>query len=182
MVREEVREEYLRRVESIHAALGIPPTYSIARNLTPCFEASTLTPVEGHDRRHYLAPKAAVRWREMKIAAAIDAIELRLISGFRSVDYQCEIIEKKLRQGADLNTVLSVNAAPGFSQHHTGLALDIGTPTHLTLVEDFENTEAFQWLTSHAEKFGFLMPYVRGNRYGFIYEPWHWVLKETNDL
>jgi zinc D-Ala-D-Ala carboxypeptidase len=112
----------------------------------------------------------------MKSAAAKDEIELLLISGFRSVDRQIEIIENKLRRGVNLTTILSVNAAPGFSQHHTGLALDIGCPTHPNLMKGFENTAAFRWLTSYAGQFGFVMPCTRDNPHGFVYEPWHWVL------
>jgi zinc D-Ala-D-Ala carboxypeptidase len=114
----------------------------------------------------------------MKSAAAQDEIELLVISGFRSVDRQTEIIEGKLAQRLALHAILAVIAAPGFSQHHTGLAIDIGTPNHTALTEDFENSAAFHWLTSCAEKFGFVMPYTRDNPHGFIYEPRHWVLEE----
>jgi zinc D-Ala-D-Ala carboxypeptidase len=174
-------EAYLRRIESIHLALQIPSNYGGLRKLTPYLEASDLVPVEGHERQHSLTPQAALQWHAMKSAAAKDEIELLLISGFRSVDRQREIIEDKLRKGIDLNTILTVNAAPGFSQHHTGLALDLGTPTHPNLMNGFENTAAFHWLTSNAAKFGFVMPYPRDNPYGLIYEPWHWMLVPIRD-
>jgi D-alanyl-D-alanine carboxypeptidase len=170
-------EDYLRRIESIHLALRIPANYGALRQLTPYFEASDLISVEGHERQHLLTPQAALQWHAMKSAAANEGIELLLISGFRSVDRQCEIIERKLRKGMDLNTILTVNAAPGFSQHHTGLALDIGSPDHPNLMNGFENTATFHWLTSYAGNFGFVMPYTRDNSHGFIYEPWHWMLE-----
>jgi zinc D-Ala-D-Ala carboxypeptidase len=178
MVRE-LWAAYVRRLESIHRELQIPPGYGLQRNLAPYLEASNLVPIDAVERQLYLAPRAAVQWHAMRNAAAKDSIELLLISGFRSVDRQREIIQNKLAKGVDLPAVLTVIAAPGFSQHHTGLALDIGTPTHPSLTEDFENTGAFRWLASHARNFGFVMPYSRGNPYGFIYEPWHWVLKEV---
>jgi D-alanyl-D-alanine carboxypeptidase len=171
-------DQYLRRIESIHLELQIPSNYGALRKLTPYLEASDLVPVEGYERQHYLAPLAARQWHAMKSAAAQDSIELLPISGFRSVDRQIEIIADKLKRGADLNTILNVNAAPGFSQHHTGLALDIGSPTHPNLMKGFETTAAFGWLTSCAVKFGFVMPYTQDNPHGFIYEPWHWVLGE----
>ena len=43
-----------------------------------------------------------------------------------------------------------------------------------SIVEEFENTTAFQWLTSNAATFGFTMTYPRKNTYGIDYEPWHW--------
>jgi zinc D-Ala-D-Ala carboxypeptidase len=171
--------EYLRRIQAIHRELQIPPGYGVQRNLTPYREASDLVPIDSAERQLYLAPRTAVQWHAMQNAAAKDNIELLLISGFRSVDRQREIIENKLAKGVDLLAVLTVIAAPGFSQHHTGLALDIGTPTHPSLTEDFENTATFRWLASHARDFGFIMPYRRSNQYGFIYEPWHWVHKEV---
>jgi D-alanyl-D-alanine carboxypeptidase len=51
----------------------------------------------------------------MKSAAAKDEIELLLISGFRSIERQRQIIEDKLRRGMDLGTILTVNAAPKFT-------------------------------------------------------------------
>jgi D-alanyl-D-alanine carboxypeptidase len=172
-----IPEAYLRRIESIHRALHIPANYGALRQLTPYLESPDLIPVEGHERQHHLSPQAALQWHTMKSAAADDGIELLLISGFRSVDRQREIIERKLRKGMDLNTILTVNAAPGFSQHHTGLALDIGTPTHPNLMNGFENTATFDWLTAYAGNFGFVMPYTHDNPHGFIYEPWHWMLE-----
>jgi zinc D-Ala-D-Ala carboxypeptidase len=167
--------QYLRRIETIHHEIGIPPNYGLLRKLAPYPEASDLIAV-GAESQIYLAPRAAVQWREMKSAAAKDNIELLLISGFRSVDRQRELIENKLSKGIELPAILTVLAAPGFSQHHTGLALDLGAPNHPALSEDFETTAAFRWLASHAQNFGFVMPYHRDNLHGFIYEPWHWAL------
>jgi zinc D-Ala-D-Ala carboxypeptidase len=174
-------DEYLRRIETIHRELGIPPQYGRLRKLAPYTEASDLAAIDEAERQLYLAPRAAVQWREMKSAAAKDNIELRLISGFRSVDRQRELIQKKLSEGIQLPAILTVLAAPGFSQHHTGLALDLGTPNHPPLSEDFETTEAFRWLATHAQNFGFVMPYHRDNPHGFIYEPWHWSALRVHD-
>ena len=97
---------------------------------------------------------------------------------------QCKLSTRNHRtetaEGHGPRTILTVNAAPGFSQHHTGLALDIGSPTHPNLMKDFENTAAFHWLAPNAANFGFVMPYTQDNPHGFIYEPWHWVLGENS--
>ena len=42
--------------------------------------------------------------------------------------------------------------------------------------EEFDKTDAFAWLVDKAVKFDFSMTYPRNNRFGFIYEPWHWAL------
>ena len=71
---------------------------------------------------------AAQGWRRMRLHAAQDGIALDAISGFRSHAYQLGIFERKLARGLSVAEILKVNAAPGFSEHHSGYALDIGTP------------------------------------------------------
>ena len=78
-----------------------------------------------------------------------------------------------------MQEILRVNAAPGFSEHHTGRAVDIGTQDCEVLEEVFEKTSEFKWLQENAECFGFSMSYPRDNTAGFAYEPWHWCFKST---
>jgi len=99
---------------------------------------------------------------------------LDAISGYRSHAYQLGIFQRKLRRGLALNEILAVNAAPGFSEHHSGTALDLGTPGEPPAEDSFEHTRAFAWLSTHAARFGFAMSYPRGNPHGIVYEPWHW--------
>jgi len=73
---------------------------------------------------------------------------------------------------------LKVNTPPGYSEHHTGRAVDLATPGCPPLTEEFETTAAFAWLVRHAHRFGFTMRYPRGNRFGIAYEPWHWAVQE----
>ena len=72
---------------------------------------------------------------------------LEAISGYRSHDYQLGIFERKLARGQTVQQILTVNAAPGYSEHHSGNALDIGTPGEPPAEESFEATAAFAWLT-----------------------------------
>ena len=79
-------------------------------------------------RMQRLAPAAATQWAAMQDAAAADGIRLLIVSGYRSIDYQARLIRKKLNAGQSLSEILAVNAAPGYSEHHTGRAVDIATP------------------------------------------------------
>lgn len=133
--------------------------------------------IQGREQK--LAPAAAKAWSEMKAAAARDGETLELVSAFRSVDYQKGIIQRKLAAGQSWEQILRVSALPGYSEHHTGRTVDITTLTSEPLTEAFENTSAFRWLTTHADKFGFTMTYPRGNPYGIAYEPWHWTFQDT---
>lgn len=164
--------------QSLHRELGIPSDYATERRLPFFAEARHLMDVGPNlvGRMQRLAPQAARKWQQMAASAEREGIRLLLVSGFRSFDYQAELIRKKLVQGQLIAEILRVNAAPGFSQHHTGLAVDIATPGSRPLTEEFEHSDAFLWLQANAAGFGFSMTYPRDNPWGFIYEPWHWSL------
>ncbi|MDB4473563.1 D-alanyl-D-alanine carboxypeptidase family protein [Opitutaceae bacterium] len=143
-------------------------------------EASELHSVglDVHGREVQLTPDAALAWSKMKRASEADAVELQLISGFRSVARQHEIFERKLSNGDSLEEILRVSAYPAFSEHHTGRAVDIGSPYAEHLTEEFEATPEFRWLSRHAAVFGFILSYPKNNPHGIVYEPWHWVFTE----
>lgn len=144
-------------------------------------EAIELVPVgcDIYGREQKLAPMAASAWQEMKAAAEREHVTLQLVSAFRSVAYQRQIIERKLAAGQTLDQILRVSAAPGYSEHHTGRAIDLTAPGCKPLTEEFEQTPAFAWLARRANSYGFSMTYPRNNPSGVIYEPWHWTLREA---
>ncbi len=141
-----------------------------------CEEPAELVSTEPdfYGREQQLIPAASAAWSAMKQAAANDGITIHLISAYRNYQYQYELIRRKLDAGQKLSDILRVNAAPGFSEHHTGRAVDIGTLNCPALEEEFESTEAFKWLSIHGQEHNFSMTYPRGNPFGIAYEPWHW--------
>jgi D-alanyl-D-alanine carboxypeptidase len=158
------------------AELGISADYGSAPFRPAFAEATELMDVEpnllGVVQR--LAPETAAAWRKMKNTAADAGVQLLMVSGFRSIRHQADLIRRKLAAGQAIEAILTVNAAPGFSEHHTGRAIDIATPGTRPLTAEFASSAAFAWLTANAEAFDFRMPYGKSNRYGFEYEPWHW--------
>ena len=156
--------------------LGIPADYGTQPYLPRYEEAAELVEIDDDmfGRPLRLAPGTARDWQTMKQAALDDGIELLIVSGFRSIAYQVELIRNKLSNGLTIDSILRDNAAPGYSQHHTGKALDLATPGYPPLTEKFEDSEAFAWLEANAANFAFSMPYGRDNIYGIVYEPWHW--------
>ncbi len=164
------------RIPAILADLGISADVIAARRLPLCTEPERLELAEiGNDGREYrLTPEAAAAWRRMKQAAAGEGVVLRLISAFRSVDRQAEILKEKLAAGATVEEILKASAPPGYSEHHTGCAIDIDTEGAPPLEIEFERTPAFAWLKANAGRFGFMLSFPQGNRYGYQYEPWHW--------
>jgi len=163
-------------VERLHE-LGLDEVgYANRSGLTLIPEPSTLA-YAGHDRYSrplWLTRDCARGWKRMHAAAMRAGVVLEAISGYRSHDYQLGIFRRKLARGQTVEEILMVNAAPGFSEHHAGSALDLGTPGDPAAEESFEKTPAFAWLQRHAAEFGFVMSYPRGNPHGITYEPWHW--------
>jgi len=167
-------------VKTIFEQLGIPESYGRSPALPRFTEPEELVDVGPNiiGRMQRLTPETAQAWTDMQTAAAADSIELLIVSGFRSIADQARLIWNKLCEGQTIDTILKVNTAPGFSQHHTGRAIDIATPGVRPLTEPFDESPAFQWLDTHAETFGFRMPYRYNNEWGLTYEPWHWFLTE----
>ena len=166
-------------LRELHEELGIPADYGLAGELPGFDEASELVDAGPNliGRKVELAPDAFRAWLELNAAAAESGVLLLLGSGYRSWDYQASLIRKKLNNGQSIGEILRVNAAPGFSEHHTGRAIDIATPGSRPLTEEFEATAAFAWLTREAGAFRFRMSYPRDNPQGFVYEPWHWTFQ-----
>jgi D-alanyl-D-alanine carboxypeptidase len=157
--------------------LGIPANYGAARGMVAFREARHLVLV-GRDPTDQkpvrLTPPAARAWRRMRDGAAADGITLLPLSGFRSFARQTRLIRRNLAKGRPLDDILRYIAAPGYSEHHTGRAIDIGDPADTSVEESFARTPAYRWLRRRAKEFGFVMTYPRGNRHGIGYEPWHW--------
>jgi len=158
------------------AELGIPAGYGKSPYLPVYTEASEVIDVEPNivGRMQQLTPSSAVAWNAMREQARQDDVQLLLVSGFRSLEYQAGLIRRKLEAGQLIEAIMRVNVAPGYSQHHTGNAIDIATPGSKPLLEEFEESIAFAWLQENAESFGFVLSYPRGNPEGLAYEPWTW--------
>ena len=175
--------DYQERVNAALAELGIPLELVRKRGLPLCFEAEELVVAEIDmlGREHRLAPAAADAWGKMKAAAHADGTGLQIVSAFRSFDRQVDIIRRKIEAGQTVEEILSVSAPPGYSEHHTGCAVDIGTLGCDSLEEVFEQSQAFTWLTENAALYSFFMSFPRDNAYGYRHEPWHWAYRKVHE-
>jgi|GEM_PF-667354 D-alanyl-D-alanine carboxypeptidase len=154
----------------------VPNDYATARGMQRQQEARVLAfaGIDVTQRECWLLPEVARRLRAVFAAAASDGIQLQMVSGFRSATYQARILERKRARGEPLAQILSINAAPGFSEHHSGRAVDLTAPGFAPIEELFENSDAFAWLQQHAARFHLRLSYPRNNPHGIVYEPWHW--------
>ncbi|MBD1940591.1 D-alanyl-D-alanine carboxypeptidase family protein [Microcoleus sp. FACHB-68] len=124
-----------------------------------------------------LRRNAAAKFKEMVAAAGKKNITLVPISGFRSIQEQRSVFyDTAAARGQSPEERAKVSAPPGYSEHHTGYAIDIGDASHpeLNFSPDLENTPAFRWMLANAETYGFELSFPRNNRQGVTYEPWHW--------
>jgi len=165
-------------LDALHRSLGIPAEYARTRRLRPQLEADEndliVIATTEPGKKIQLIASAASAWHRMRAIAEKDGVVLVPISGFRSIARQTEIIRAKLAAGAPIEAILSTIAAPGFSEHHTGRAIDVSTPGEPALEESFARTLAFAWLDRRAREFGFYLSYGRNNPHGIGFEPWHW--------
>ncbi|WP_041237657.1 M15 family metallopeptidase [Gloeothece citriformis] len=129
------------------------------------------------DGRIRLRRGAAEKFQEMQAAARKEGIILTAISGFRSVqDQQYLFFKVKEQRNQETKERAEVSAPPGYSEHHTGYAVDIGdgkVPA-TNLKTSFENTAAFRWLQNNAARYSFELSFPPNNPQGISYEPWHW--------
>lgn len=124
-----------------------------------------------------LRRSAAAKFIAMVTAANADGVALMPISGFRSIaDQNYLFFDVKAQQGENAAQRAAVSAPPGYSEHHTGYAIDIGdgSNSNTDLQTSFEKTAAFRWLQANAAHFSFEMSFAKNNAQGVSYEPWHW--------
>ncbi len=111
-------------------------------------------------------------------AAEKDGAPLHVAAGFRSIQAQRRAYESGARgKGMSRRSYAWWTAPPGFSEHHTGLAVDFTDPSNPKSdfsPARFSKTGAYAWLHSHAQEFGFELSFGEHNGLRIAFEPWHW--------
>lgn len=113
--------------------------------------------------------KLLIAYYIMKVCALKNRVKLKIISGFRSYNYQEKIYNIYVKEFGEEKTN-TFSAKPGHSEHQTGLAIDICEDS-----DKFIGTKEDIWLSRNAYKFGFIIRYPKGKEHitGYKYEPWH---------
>ena len=112
----------------------------------------------------------------MREEAKKDGIYLVFLSGYRSISLQNDIFYSlKSIRNQEAAERARVSAPPGYSEHSTGFAIDIGDyyNPEADFEVEFENTDAFRWLKNNAAKYHFKLSFNKNNK-NVDYEPWHW--------
>ncbi len=112
-------------------------------------------------------------YKSMCEAADKENLTLIVTSSYRDYETQDTVWNELAytygEDGADAKA-----ARAGYSEHQTGLALDIAT--YDTYNNNFDKTDEFKWLTNNAHKYGFILRFPKGKEdiTGYNYESWHW--------
>ncbi len=142
--------------------------------VTKDFKVPTLVSVPEFAKKGMMLDKDT---KDAFIKMARDAkdkgLNLRAISTYRTYDYQANLYSNYAKSDG-VNNADTYSARPGFSEHHTGLAIDIDNITKV--YTDFIDTKEFKWMMENAHKYGFILRYPsdKENITGYIYEPWHY--------
>ncbi len=116
---------------------------------------------EGHSTKKEVYDKYVSMWN----AANKEGLRLLVNSSYRTFEDQQNEYDMSNDDYA---------SRPGFSEHQTGLALDIVTDD--IIGNEFENTDEFKWLQENAHLYGFILRYPKDKEYitGYNYESWHY--------
>ncbi len=130
----------------------------------------------------YVHKEIYENFKEMQFIAAQRGVSLQLLSGYRSIDLQRDIFyENKSIRNQTAVERSKVSAPPGYSEHSTGYAIDVGDgnypDTHFEV--EFEQTPAFKFMKRFASKYHFVLSFPPNNKQGVTYEPWHWRFEGT---
>ena len=119
---------------------------------------------------------AAEALKKMVDAAGKEGLNLNLQSGYRSHELQKKLHDLYSEQQgrAEVDTY---SARPGYSEHQTGLAVDVGGTSNpnCNVRQCFAGTPEAAWLNANAYKYGFIVRYPQGKQEvtGYEHEPWH---------
>ncbi|HWK22626.1 MAG TPA: M15 family metallopeptidase [Ureibacillus sp.] len=129
---------------------------------------STFAPGENKEARN--------AFEQMAADAKAAGFELVAFSTYRSYEYQDTLYNNYVSRDGQENAD-RYSARPGYSEHQTGFAFDIGEvgKEDLWLTEEFGESEAGKWLVENAVNYGFILRYPKGKEAitGYMYESWH---------
>lgn len=129
---------------------------------------ATFNPGEDPDARH--------AFEEMAKDAKEAGFTITAFSTFRSYDYQVELYDRYVARDGQA-AADRYSARPGYSEHQTGLAFDIGEVGNEAdwASNRFGQTPAGKWVNENAHRYGFILRYPEGKEHitGYMHESWH---------
>lgn len=113
--------------------------------------------------------------KELIVAADKEGYNIRINYSYRDYETQEGIYngykESKGEEYAD-----NISARPGFSEHQTGYAVDVGVQAKESTGKAFKNTGEYKWMLENSYKYGYILRYPENktNITGYGFEAWHY--------
>lgn len=123
----------------------------------------------------YMRAEAAEAFHRMVDKAAEEGIVLKMTTAYRSYDFQKILFDSYVEKEGE-EAANKYSAKPGQSEHQTGLAVDVSSPSvGYQLSNEYGEKPEGKWLAGHAHEFGFIIRFPKGKEdiTGYQYEPWH---------
>ena len=123
----------------------------------------------------YMRAEAADAFHNLVKQAAQDGIELKMTTAYRSYGFQKLLFDSYVEKEGE-EKANTYSAKPGQSEHQTGLAVDVSSPSvDFQLSDDYGKTPEGKWIADNAYRFGFILRFPKGkeDNTGYQYEPWH---------
>ena len=133
--------------------------------------------INGNKEVQSLKKEAKIAFENLSAASIKNNTPVYGQSGYRSYNRQQNIYNDSLKTYGKAKTDIEI-ARPGFSEHQTGLAIDVSSTKSGNMLS-FKNTDSYIWMINNAYKYGFILRYPKEKEEitGIIYEPWHFSRK-----
>jgi D-alanyl-D-alanine carboxypeptidase len=155
----------------VNKELSLPTDYVPTDLVVP----NVLFSFDYYDEKKLMRKEAAKALEDLFAAASSDGLELSGVSAYRSYERQYEIFTNNVKvKGLDHTTKYS--AIPGYSEHQTGLSIDVSTKDCNNRIDaTFADTTESEWLIQNAHLYGYIIRYANDKTAitGYSYEPWH---------
>lgn len=121
----------------------------------------------------YLVAEARDNFYKLVDKAKEEGLTIRAVSAYRGYTYQKRLYDKYV-EADGVNKADTYSARPGFSDHQTGLAIDVDNT--ISSFENFTNTKEYQWMLDNSYKYGFILRYPSGKESitTYQFESWHY--------
>lgn len=170
------REISLQQVKAAGLLILVNKTHPMDEDYKPddLTEVKDYVPDRAESTR-YMRAEAAKAFDTLVDKAAEDGVIIKMTTAYRSYDFQKILFDSYVQKEGE-EKANTFSAKPGQSEHQTGLAVDVSSPSvDYQLSDDYGETKEGKWLADNAYRFGFILRFPKGkeNVTGYQYEPWH---------
>jgi zinc D-Ala-D-Ala carboxypeptidase len=155
----------------VNKEYGLPENYKPTDLVYPEVRFTFKEKIE----KRMMRKEAAEALEKLFAGAEEDGIYLAGVSAYRSKETQTRLFNRYVKKDGE-ELARTYSAVPGYSEHQTGLAIDVsGSDGKCAAESCFGGTKEAEWLAQHATEYGYIIRFPEGKQdiTGYKYEPWH---------